>query len=184
MRFNDLTKAGKIRTCVFLGAAVALWLVAVIFLLTFRDAQFENVLNDPTQHSEKYGFGFTLFFVKGMGLFNGIPMVVLLCIYGMMILIISAVVAVLIRLIVLNKVQHIRPEEFRICSTAYGVILILGIIVSLILTKGNMILTTMIYEMMPALFMYLLYILPLQKRSVVSGHGHFIQGTQQDLTNL
>ena len=111
-------------------------------------------------------------------------MVVLLCIYGMMILIISAVVAVLIRLIVLNKVQHIRPEEFRICSTAYGVILILGIIVSLILTKGNMILTTMIYEMMPALFMYLLYILPLQKRSVVSGHGHFIQGTQQDLTNL
>lgn len=184
MNYSILTREGKLRTVIFLAAAVLLMLAGIYCIVSFRNCQLENVLNDPPRNIDEKNFGFTLFFVKGMDLFNGFIMTILLCGYAAFMLVASVAVSLLMRFAVLRNTWDIQHEEFSICTKVYAATAIAGIVISLLITRGNMVVTTMIYEVIPVLFMTVLYILPLQKRSVIAGHGHFVQGTQQDLTNL
>lgn len=184
MDFKGLSKAGKIRTVVFLAVAALLIYWGVASVAAFREYQLRELIDAPNNKVTFDGEDFTFFFVAEIALLNGVYVVIMLLAYFVAVLLVSAVAAVLLRVILLRRAWDVKKDEFNICSRVYACMAIVGVIISLIITRGGMVVTTVLYLLPPVLIVAFVYLLPLDRRSITSGHGHFVQGTQQDLTDL
>ncbi|MBQ8966992.1 hypothetical protein [Ruminococcus sp.] len=98
-------------------------------------------------------------------------------------LIASLVVALLTR-ISLRKAWSVSKKEFNICAAFLGACAVIGIVSSLIITHLGCFVSVLLLQLMPVLFMAVMYLLPLDRRCSMGAQGHFMPNTQQDLTRF
>ena len=184
MNFNNMTKTAKIRSIVFLAVSALVALIGVNMVEVCRDAQIELSIKDPSGKVIVDGADFTLFFVSGVGILNGfMTLVILVACIGAMLLI-GLVAALLLRFIALRKSWTVDDGEYKFCVWGFRLIAAAGFVIALIVTKLGMVLSIAAMVLLPLLFIRLIYLTALKKRSVTGAQGHFVQGTQQDFTQL
>ena len=168
----------KARVGIFMAAAGFLQFLSTTAVSVFMDLQVMTVgtigEKDP---------GFSLFFIRDCNpLLWVVLTVILVCIVGVM-LIASLVVALLTR-ISLRKAWSVSKKEFNICAVFLGACAVIGTVASLIITHLGCFVSVLLLQLIPVIFLTLMYLLPLDRRCNMGAHGHFVQGTQQDLTQL
>ena len=185
MDFGALTLNAKIRIVIFFLIAGYLVFGGAVCVKEFRDLQLGQLTKDAANADITIdGADFSLFYIAGAGLVDFALITVTAVSYTLVMLVLSAVSALLLRAIGLRKSWDIAPAEYKLCSAGYAAMAVIGLIVSLILTRGRLLLAVALFELPSAVMVWLIYLLTLKRRSQPSEHGHFIDSTEQDLSQL
>lgn len=185
MDFRSLSRGARIRIAVFVVMAGFLVYQGAACVAGFRRLQLDQIAQNAA-NSEVYidGADFSLFFLAGSGLLNTLLTAANAIAYTLVMLALGAVFALLLRAVGLRKSWAVDPAEHKLCATVYAAMIALGAIVSLILTKGGLLLAVVMFELPSAAMMWLIYLRELKRRTKTAKQGHFIEGVEQDLTEL
>lgn len=167
MDFRSLTLGAKIRVAVFLILAVYLVYGGVASVVEFRELQLGQLTKNAA-NSDIYidGANFSLFFLAGAGLVDTFLIMVTSISYTLIMLLLGVVISSLLRIIGLRKKLEIDKIEYKICFKVYYSLVFIGLIISLIITKGGLLLAIVMFELPSAVVMWLIYLSQLKKRSL------------------
>lgn len=182
--FASLPKISKIRCILFLMAAAGIVVMGVNCTSAYHGYQMEKLFSDINTNVVVDGVDFSWLFMAGLDAVNYTVSVITMIGYCIFMIVFSVIIALIFRLTGLRKVWQAGDTEFGISAAGYCVMTLLGIIISLIITKGGLVLAIMMFMLPQFAIIWLVYLLELRKRSTKYDNGHFIEDTKQDLTQL
>lgn len=89
-----------------------------------------------------------------------------------------------LRLIALRKVYHVSRSEAELSALILGGAAALGMLVSAVLCRGQMLRMLALIHLPGAFIGLMLYVSKLFRLTKRPGYGHFVENTEQDLTDL
>ena len=182
--FASLTRSSKIRTAVFLIAAACITAMAVNCVHAYQGYQMEEMFKGGDGRLEIDGADFTWLFMSGLNFMKYTLIIVVLAAYTVFMVVFSAIISLSMRLIGLRKVRQDDMSEYKISGMGFIAVNVIGLIISLIITKGGLLLAILLFFVPQLLIVWAVYLSDLKKKSVQSAHGHFVEDTKQDLTQL
>lgn len=172
MGLGSLTAGARIRIIVFFLIAGYLVFGGAACVKEFRDLQLGQLTKDAANTEISIdGADFSLFFLAGAGLVDLMLVTVTAVSYTLVMLILGVVSAVLLRTIGLRKKLDITNEEYKLCAAGYAALVMIGLIVSLILTKGGLLLAIVLFELPSAAVMWVVYLTALKRRGLPQDQG-------------
>ena len=182
-KFSGLPKKAKTRTGIFFLLCLIMTVLSFNSVMSYKRQLTEQILKN-NQQLDLDGADFSSIINAGADAVNSLVNFIVFLALMLFCLAAGAVISAVLRAAVLRKAYDVQKDEFDICAVGYCLIEVLELIVSLIVTQGHIIAAIALFELPCFGLIWLMYLLLLRKRSKPSGHGHFVQGTEQDLTEL
>lgn len=162
--FEKLDKDEKKRIIIFMVVTLASAVFAIAYAWEWCGLFKEQLIDTKDMDVSVDGADFNWFFMPLATGLNSFLMMISEVFYEIFLILFNLLFYGLLGLIALRKVDHIREEEYKLTKQIFKIAVIASTVISVIITKFNLLLSVALFMLPMVLLGNLLYLWPLKNR--------------------